>query len=265
MTRVAVLQSNYIPWKGYFDIIRNVDILVFYDDVQFTKNDWRNRNRIKTQAGTQWLTVPTGADIHRTICEVALTDPRWQKKHWKSLLQSYRRCPHFGDYEAFFEEVYLQTRWHNLSELNQYLIRHIATTILGFSTSFRSSTEFKLTGRKGERLLDLLKQIGADTYLSGPSARDYIDPRAFQDAGIELEYMNYSGYSEYPQLYPPFAHNVSIVDLLFHMGPKTPHYMAPKTRHDTEPKAPHFIRPKVPHSIWQWGSGMDPSFTPVGP
>ena len=225
MTRVAVLQSNYIPWKDYFDIIHNVDVFIFYDDVQFTKNDWRNRNRIKTQAGIPWLTIPTGIDLNRLICEVRLTDPHWQKKHWKSLLQWYGRCLYFSDYRGFFEDFYLRTRWESLSELNQYLIRHIATSFLGIRTSFRSSTEFALAGRKADRLLELLKQVGTDVYLSGPSGQGYIDARAFQEAGIELEYMDYRGYPEYSQVYPPFVHEVSIVDLLFHVGPDAPYYI----------------------------------------
>ena len=109
--RVAVLQSNYLPWKGYFDIIHDVDLFIFYDDVQYTKNDWRNRNRIKTPAGPTWLTVPTGTDLHRLICEVRLPDPGWQLKHWKSLRQNYSRTPCFEKYEGFFARVYAEARW----------------------------------------------------------------------------------------------------------------------------------------------------------
>src|SRR5579864_7157911 len=106
--RAAVLQSNYIPWKGYFDIIHDVDVFVFYDDVQYTKNDWRNRNRIKTAGGVQWLTVPTGSDINRRICDVSLPDPNWTRKHWRTLHQAYSHAPHFHRYESFLSEIYLE-------------------------------------------------------------------------------------------------------------------------------------------------------------
>lgn len=223
--RVAVLQSNYIPWKGYFDIIQCVDMFIFYDDVQFTKNDWRNRNRIKTQAGVKWLTIPCGTDLKRLVCEVQLKDDRWQEKHWKSLQQSYSRCLHFADCKDFLEQFYMKKSWQFLSELNQYLIRQVASSVLGIPTVFRSSTEFTLSGRKGDRLVDLLTQVGADIYVSGPSARGYIDPHAFQEAGIEVQYMDYGGYPEYPQVYPPFVHEVTILDVLFHVGSNAPKYI----------------------------------------
>lgn len=223
--RVAVLQSNYLPWKGYFDIIHSVDEFIFYDDVQYTKNDWRNRNRIKTLQGVQWLTVPTGADLDRRIDEVELTNAHWQAKHWKSLQQSYGRCLHFGRYREFFEDVYLGRTWTNLSELNRYLITRIAGDFLQTATRFRSSIEFALSGQRSDRLLDLVHQSGATHYISGPSARSYMDLAAFADVGITVEFFDYAGYPEYPQLYPPFEHAVSIVDLLFHAGHEAPRFI----------------------------------------
>ena len=223
--RVAVLQSNYLPWKGYFDIIQAVDEFVFYDDVQYTKNDWRNRNRIKTAQGVQWITVPTGSDLDRCIDQVELPDAHWQAKHWKTLQQSYARAPHFERYRPFFEDVYLARRWTRLAELNRYLIEHIAREFLGIGTQFRDAREFTLAGHKSERLLDLVRQLGTTTYVSGPSARDYMDLDAFTEAGIAVEFFDYSGYPEYPQLHPAFEHGVSIVDLLFQTGPDAPRYI----------------------------------------
>lgn len=222
MTRVAVLQSNYIPWKGYFDIIHSVDKFIFYDDVQFTKNDWRNRNRIKTSQGVQWLTVPVGQSFDRRIDEVEIPDAHWQAKHWKTISQSYARAPHFEQYRGFCEDVYLSRRWEKLSELNQHLITHISREFLGIRTEFDSSKNYTLTGQKSERLLALVRQTGALIYVSGPSARDYLDEAEFCAAGIAVEYANYSGYPEYPQVWPPFEHAVSILDLLFHTGPDAP-------------------------------------------
>src|SRR5438874_1056701 len=175
MKRVAVLQSNYIPWKGYFDIIHDVELFVFYDDVQYTKNDWRNRNRVKTANGVQWLTIPTGADLNRQICDVRISDQHWAAKHWKTVRQAYSPTPYFRRYEDFFEDVYLGKRWESLSELNQFLITSIARDHLGLSTQFADSRDFSVEGAKFERLLNLLVELDADVYVSGPSARSYMD------------------------------------------------------------------------------------------
>jgi hypothetical protein len=222
--RVAVLQSNYIPWKGYFDIIHDVDVFVFYDDVQYTKNDWRNRNRIKTANGVQWLTIPTGSAIDRRICDVRLTDRRWPQVHWKTLRQAYSHAPHFARYEPFLRDVY-ERRWEKLSELNQYLIQSIARDFLSIGTRFADSRQFAIDGSKFDRLLNLLVAVGASVYVSGPSAREYIDPERFAQRKIELVYKSYNGYPEYSQRFPPFEHAVSILDLLFNVGPEAPRYV----------------------------------------
>jgi hypothetical protein len=217
--KVAVLQSNYLPWRGYFDIINDVDLFVFYDDVQYTKNDWRNRNIIKSAQGPQWLTVPVGQDISRLICEVTLPNPRWQQVHWKSISQTYAKAKYFDLYRHFFEDVYLRRQWTSLSELNQYLIRHISTDFLKVRTGFADSRTFALEGTKQNRLMVLLAKLRARRYLSGPSGRDYLDCQAFAKAGIELVYKEYHGYRDYPQFGAKFDPRVSIVDVLFHCGP----------------------------------------------
>lgn len=225
MKSVVVLQSNYIPWKGYFDLIHDADVFFFYDDVQYTKNDWRNRNRIKTSSGAQWLTIPVGAHIEALIHQVRLPDPTWQVKHWKTLRQNYQKSPYFKRYENFFEDVYLGSRWLTLSELNQSLIRKISTSFLGLKTEFRDSRELNLVGHKQDRLLDLLRQVGATRYISGPAARSYIEPAHFSSRHLELVWKDYSGYPEYPQRFAPFEHGVSILDLLFQVGPDAPWYI----------------------------------------
>ena len=225
MKRVAVLQSNYIPWKGYFDIINSVDLFVFYDDLQYTKNDWRNRNKLKTANGASWLTIPVGTNIRRRICDVELDDPAWQEKHWAALSNCYSGTPHFAQYADFFRDVYRGRRWTNLSALNQFLIRAISRDFLGICTEFEDSRTFAPVGTRQDRLIDLLKKVGASWYLSGPAARDYIDPAAFAEAGIELAWQSYGGYPEYEQRFPPFEHGVSVVDLLFNMGPRAPEYI----------------------------------------
>lgn len=225
MKKVAVLQSNYIPWKGYFDIIQNVDTFIFYDDVQYTKNDWRNRNKLKTPQGTNWLTIPTGGNLNRLICEVELEDTSWQLKHWKTIEQYYGKTSYYKTYKEFFQYVYLENQWQSLSQLNQFLIKKIAIDFLGIKTQFQDSHMYKIKGSKLERLVDLLQKAETDIYISGPAAKGYIDESRFKEIGIELQYKDYGGYPEYGQLYPPFRHDVSIVDVLFNMGADAPEYI----------------------------------------
>ncbi|WP_338864185.1 WbqC family protein [Myxococcus stipitatus] len=220
---VAVLQSNYLPWKGYFDIIHDVDTFIFYDDVQYTHKDWRNRNRVKTPKGAAWLAVPMGPDSRqRRICDALIDGDAWARKHWETLCLHYERTPYFERHAPLLREVYLERTWTHLSELNQYLVRRIAQEHLGIQTRFRDSREWSLTGAKQERLLDLLRQAGATRYVSGPAARDYLHQEAFDAAGIELIYKDYAGYPEYPQVHPPFEHAVTVLDVLFHLGPDAP-------------------------------------------
>jgi len=223
--RVAVIQSNYLAWKGYFDIIHDVDLFVFYDDVQYTKNDWRNRNKIKTAKGLQWITIPVGSHIHRLICDVEITHNDWQRKHWEFISNHYGGAPHFARYEGFFRSVYLENEWRNLSQLNQWLIRSIARDFLGIRTEFGESRQYNPEGERQDRLLDLLRKVGADYYVSGPAAKKYIEPRRFEEMRIGLGWKSYSGYPEYPQPFPPFEHGVSIIDVLFNVGPDAPYYI----------------------------------------
>jgi hypothetical protein len=216
--RVAVLQSNYIPWKGYFDLIRRVDTFVFYDDVQYTKNDWRNRNRIKTAQGLQWLTIPVGTDLNRRICDVTIPDPRWQKKHLASIRQSYAKSACLEECTRLLEILYLEQEWQSLSELNQFSIRHISREWLGLTAEFRASSEFELNGDRNVRLLQLLINLNAKTYFSGPSAKSYLNELEFQRHGIKIEFINYAEYPSYQQLHPPFVHEVSIIDTLLSLG-----------------------------------------------
>lgn len=218
MLNAAVIQSNYIPWKGYFDIIHSVDAFVFYDDVQYTKNDWRNRNKIKTTQGAIWLTIPVGDNIDRLICDVLINDQAWAKKHWNSIQQAYSKAPYFKMYSSFFESVYCDNVWTNLSELNQYLIKTISKDFLGITTKFLDSRDYPLVGKKQDRLIDILNKIKATRYVSGPAARSYIELEKFKEMNIELVYHDYSNYPEYKQLFPPFQHNVSILDVLFNCG-----------------------------------------------
>ena len=222
--KVAVIQSNYIPWRGYFDVIHDADVFVFYDDVQYTVNDWRNRNRVKTANGVVWLTIPVGNQNERRICEVEIRDRGWARKHWMTIEQSYRRAPAFVAYHDFFQDVYARP-WDSLSRLNQALIGRVASDLLGIRTEFRDSREFDLAGERGDRLLSLLCQAGATDYISGPAAKNYLDVQAYADAGIQVHWKDYSSYPEYPQLHGAYAPGLSVVDLLMNCGDRAPHYI----------------------------------------
>ncbi len=224
MKKVAIVQSNYIPWKGYFDLIAAVDEFILYDDVQFTKNDWRNRNQIKTPQGVQWLTVPVGQDIHRRIREVELPTRKWQVKHWKTLENNYRRAAHFKIVAERFEPLYMQHQYTHLTTLNRALIEAVCA-FLGIPTKISYSWDYELIEGQSERLADLCEQAGATEYISGPAAKNYIDPGAFTGRNIKLTWFDYSGYPEYAQLWGEFTHEVTVLDLLFNCGTTAPRYM----------------------------------------
>jgi hypothetical protein len=221
--KIACIQSSYIPWKGYFDIIHDVDVFVFLDDVQMTKRDWRTRNKIKTPNGTQWLTVPVKGGRHQLIYEVSISNSDWQERHLKSLQCNYARAPFFDDYRDLLAWLYGQPH-QNLSEFNRRATRMICD-ILGVDTEFVNSMDLAPSGTRDDRLIDICQKLGGTAYLSGPSARDYIVDQKFEQAGIELSYKDYSGYPEYSQPWPPFDHYVTILDLLFNCGAESPRYI----------------------------------------
>ncbi|XWZ83965.1 WbqC family protein [Paraburkholderia sp. A3RO-2L] len=224
--KVAILQSNYVPWKGYFDLIRAVDEFIVYDEVQYTKNDWRNRNRIKTQAGAQWLTIPVRLErLEQKISETRVADSRWVARHWKAISNSYARARYFAQYAPMIEAWYREAgAFELLSDINVLFI-HAVCSMLGITTKITSSRDYVLEGNRVERLVSICRQAGADVYLSGPAARDYLDEACFAEAGMRVEWMCYDGYPEYLQLFPPFEHGVSILDLLLNVGPEHAAFM----------------------------------------
>jgi hypothetical protein len=224
MTTIAISQSNYLPWKGYFDLIQSSDIFVFYDSVQYTKNDWRNRNVIKTSNGLVWLTVPVHQkSINQTINSIEIAGSHWAKKHWKAITQSYSKSMFFNQYSDYFADIY-SSKWLSLSELNQNLLMDICK-LLGIEATFIRSESFQLHGDKNQRIIQICKELEADTYLSGPAAKSYIEPKIFEQAGVELKWMDYSGYIPYQQLYGGYESFVSILDLLFNEGPNAIQYI----------------------------------------
>ena len=222
--KVGVIQSNYIPWRGYFDFIDSVDLFVFHDDLQYTKNDWRNRNRILTPAGLQWLTVPVSyKQVEQKIDEVAIDNSQnWAASHIRQLTAHYRRAPFFEDYIHEFAGI-INGSFTSISELNVAVCRWIMQ-VLNIRTPIRMSRALALSGKKTERLLELLTKVGATTYLSGPSASAYLDLDLFRRHGIRVEYKSYE-YPEYPQMQAGFSPAVSVLDLLLNTGPEARRYM----------------------------------------
>lgn len=214
--RVVVLQSNYLPWKGYFDLIQDADTFIFYDEVKYTKNDWRNRNRIYSRHGLHWLTIPIRRDaVNMKISEVPLPKESWQAEHLRTLVHCYRPARHFQQIDSLLQEFYGSKHWQRLSEFNQFATMRISR-LLGLRTTFLNSRDFRLEGDRVGRLVSLLRQAGATEYLSGPSAKAYLagSENLFSEAGIRLRFKTYEGYPAYAQLRDPFEHAVSILDVL---------------------------------------------------
>lgn len=228
--KCVILQPSYIPWRGYFHQIALADCFVFYDDVQYDTRGWRNRNKIKTSDGTRWLTIPVhakGAQIKRIPINQIKIDwsKSWHESHLQSLKLSYAKAPYYNQYVEFLQNSYMQK--HELLVDFTIPLTIQISDILGFSPQFIKSSDLHVQGEKTDRLISILKTIGADHYISGPSAQDYIDPRLFEKAGITLEYMQYT-YPEYPQLFPPFVSQVSILDILFMTGDEAKNYILGK-------------------------------------
>lgn len=228
MKTIAILQSNYIPWKGYFDLIKSVDTFVIYDEVQYTKNDWRNRNMIKTATGPLWMTIPVRQlSLSQKIYETETSQYNWNNKHWNAIKTNYAKAKYFGQYAPVFEEIYRTISTPNLSEINLTFIKAI-NKVLGIDTEIIDSRDLKLEGGRNERLIDAIKKLNGDRYISGPSAKNYLDESQFNKEGISVDWIDYSGYPEYEQLYPPFAHAVSVLDLIFNTGQDATKYLKSK-------------------------------------
>lgn len=216
--RVGAIQSAYIPWRGYFDFIASVDLFVIYDDVPYSKNSWRNRNRIKTPRGMEWLTIPVHGRLNDRIDEVTIADPSFVVRHRSKLIESLGQAPYFDEaldvWEAGVRPGHL-----NLSAQNVELIRSVCS-YLGITTPLAFSRDLSLAGTKTDRLLDLLRRTGGTTYVSGPSAKSYLDEALLAANNITLEYKTYD-YEPYSQLFGPFVGEVTVLDLIANEGPRS--------------------------------------------
>jgi WbqC-like protein family len=227
--RAGVIQSCYIPWRGYFDFIDSVDVFVLYDDVQYSTGGWQNRNRIKLRSGVRWLSVPVRYRFGDPIDAVAIGAPTgasWQETHQRALRDSLGPAPYFAHAMEVWEGA-VACGDTTLSALNARLIEGICG-YLGITTRIIHSRDYALTGAKTERLLSLLKKLGATRYLSGPRARDYLEEDLFEACGIGLEYKSYD-YPSYPQLWGEFVGTVTVLDLIANCGPKSGDFLKSMT------------------------------------
>lgn len=216
MKKIAILQSNYVPWLGYFQLIDSVDEFVLYDHVQYTKNDWRNRNRVKTATGVKWLSIPAGKKLDREVREVEVTAP-WRENHWRTLELNYRGALAFEETAEWLRPLYLDSSETNLSRINKAFIDAVCDSI-GIGTKITSSGDYELVGDRNERLVNLCLQSGATSYVSGPAAKVYLEPKRFSENSVSVEWFEYPAPVPYPQLWGDFAPNLSVLDLLFNLG-----------------------------------------------
>jgi len=224
--KVVISQSNYIPWKGYFDNIASCDVYVAYDDMQYTKRDWRNRNYIKTEQGLKWLTIPVevSGKYFQKINETKISEKDWNKSHWGMIERSYKKAPFFQELGPWIKELYMTATSEFLSEINAHFLRAFCE-FLDIKTGFKDSREFVLTEGKTEKLVSICKALNATDYFTGPAAKNYMDESLFEKEKINIHYFDYTGYKEYPQLHPPFTHGVSIVDLILNVGSQSKNYL----------------------------------------
>jgi len=226
LKKIFISQSNYIPWIGYFDAINSADEFVILDNVQYTKNDWRNRNKINTPEGTQWLSVPiyTKGHFPQKINEAKICNSYWAKKHLKALQFNYSKAKHFKEYFPFFEDLYLTKNYTHLSELN-YDFLLLLCKLLDIKTKITQAEEYGWEGNtKTQAIINICKKAEATAYLSGPAAKAYLNESLFEEANIQLQYIDYAYSKIFPDVFPSAQENVSVVDLLFNKGSELKNY-----------------------------------------
>lgn len=227
--KVAILQSNYIPWRGYFGLISYVDEFIIFDDMQYTKRDWRNRNIIKTSNGLLWLTIPVNVKgkFNQKIKDTEIVSDSWQTKHLKSIKLNYSKSKYYDLIMSLLEPLYKKHKFKNLSICNIEFIK-VINKFLKIETKISNSSDFFLENNKNERLASLVEQTKGNIYVSGPSAMNYINTDIFKKNKISVEWYNYDGYEEYKQLWGGFQNQVSVIDLLMNEGPNAVKFIKSK-------------------------------------
>lgn len=215
--KVAISQSNYIPWAGYFGLVAQCDVFVFLDDVQFTSRDWRSRNRIKTARGLKWLSIPVGDSRSRRICDVELPDNDWRRSHRSSIIEAYKGSRNFEFGLDLVDKIFSELAIDTLSNFNQNLIKYIAVEIIGIKCKFLDSREIVQSGVGSDRILSICNSLSTDQYISGPSAASYLNFEDFSSSGIELAFADYSKMRKYEQQHGDYEPKVSIVDMIFNV------------------------------------------------
>lgn len=228
MKKVAIVQSNYIPWKGYFHMINFVDEFILFDDMQYTRRDWRNRNDIKTPNGLLRLSVPvkTKGKYFQKIKDTEIDGKSWAKEHWTSIMHNYKKAPYFDEISSWLRPLFLDHEHTNISELNELFLKAICD-YLNITTSITRSSQYEIKEGKTERLVNICIQADANEYISGHAAKIYMEPHIFSDNNIKLSWFDYPDYPQYPQLWGDFIHNVSIIDLLFNCGKSSLNFFTP--------------------------------------
>lgn len=223
---ILITQSNYIPWKGYFDSIALCDVFVVYDDMQYTKRDWRNRNMIKASKEIKWLTIPVEVKgrFFQKINETKIALNTWNLSHLDIIKQSYSKANAFKTHFPFIEQVYKTCTYDYLSDVNLHFIKEI-NQFLGITTEIKLSSDFDLHDERTQRLVDICDELNGTDYYSGPAAKAYMDETKFKDKNISVNYIDYSGYAEYEQINGEFTHAVSIIDLILNTGDKAKNHM----------------------------------------
>jgi hypothetical protein len=223
--KVGIIQPSYLPWRGFFDFVHEVDVFVFLDDVQYTVRDWRNRNRIKTRDGSAiWLTVPVLGGRNQLIRDAKIDNAQpWVRKHLQAIERSYGRTAHFGEYFEALSAIY-RRGFDLLSDLDIALTKALCDW-LGVKRELVVASSLDCPGTKDEKLLAIVQRLGGSVYVSGPSAAAYLRPEIWRAAGVDLVYKDYSGYPEYPQISHPFEPSVSVLDTLFMLGASAPDYI----------------------------------------
>jgi hypothetical protein len=219
MKKVAILQSNYIPWRGYFDLISYVDEFVIFDDMQYTKRDWRNRNQIKTPTGLDWLTIPVQAKgrFNQKIMDVRTEGNSWISQHLKAIERNYARAKNFKEVSPWIEAIYSDVAEKTLSELNLYLLQEVCH-YLEIVTPISSSLQYSTHEDPSSRLAQITMEAGGSVYVSGPAARSYLSVEPFIERNLTVEWFDYDGYKPYPQLWGEFNPSVSVLDLILNCG-----------------------------------------------
>ncbi|MGA3206904.1 MAG: WbqC family protein [Syntrophales bacterium] len=214
---VSVHQPQYLPWLGYFDKIDKADVFVLLDNVQFKKNEVQNRNKIKTAAGGQWLTVPVMYHFPQLINEVEINNrERWQNKQQQALISNYKKAPHWNALEPFFTDLF-QSQWQTISQLNIYVVKKLVE-ILGIKTPLHIASEMgKFPEDPDERLIAITKYFGTDTYLAGSGGRNYMDMDRYDRNSIKVLFQDYR-HPVYEQLFGDFLPYMSVIDLIFNHG-----------------------------------------------